>query len=316
VGVNILVSSVSRKVPLLEALREPLVETRSGGLLWGADADAECVGRYFVDRFWEMPRLATSGASEQLLRFCSEQEISLVVPTRDGELPLFATLRDDLAEGGTYVPIGTPEAVGLCLDKLRFHEHCRAQGIPTVPTATTLDEFDGDKFVVKERRGAGSRKLAIGFDRRAAAAFGQQLDEPIFQPAVSGVEHSVDVYVNRDGRVVDAAPRVRIRVHDGESTVTETVEHPELSAAAVRFAESVPLRGHLVLQAIARGPAVTLLECNPRVGGASTLSFRAGLDFPRWAIREALGETVEPQLGQYRRGIRLVRYPADRLIPP
>ena len=49
---------------------------------------------------------------------------------------------------------------------------------------------------------------------------------------------------------------------------------------------------------------------------ASTLAFRAGVVFPRWAIREALGGTVAPQLGRYRRGLRLVRYPADCFIEP
>ena len=114
--------------------------------------------------------------------------------------------------------------------------------------------------------------------------------------------------------MVEAAPRARIRVHDGESTVTETVEHPGLVDAAVRLAESLELRGHLVVQAFADGERVSVLECNPRVGGASTLGFHAGVDTPAWALAEARGETVEPRLGQYRRGLRMVRYPADRLI--
>jgi nucleoside-diphosphate-sugar epimerase len=71
---------------------------------------------------------------------------------------------------------------------------------------------------------------------------------------------------------------------------------------------------NLVDALIERGDEVTLIECNPRVGGASTLGFAAGVDFPRWALREARGESVEPRLGRYRRGLRLVRYPADRFV--
>lgn len=311
---NVLVTSLSRKVPLLAALRKALDHAPAAGSVWGADSDPECVGRYFADRFWEMPPLSAPGAPEELLRFCSQEEIGLVVPTRDGELALFAAQREALAERGVFAPVGSPEAVEACLDKLRFHDHCRRQGIPTAPTATALDDVEGERLVVKDRRGMGTRGLAVGLDREAARAHGDRLGAPVFQPLLSGVEHSVDLYVNRRGEVVDAAPRTRIRVHDGESTVTETVEHPELAAMAVRFAESLELRGHLVIQAFADGPEVTLLECNPRVGGASTLGFHAGIDTPRWAIREALGEPVEPQLGAYRRGLRLVRYPADRLI--
>jgi carbamoyl-phosphate synthase large subunit len=311
---NILVTSLSRKVPLLAALRQALQDSSTGGLLWGADSDPECVGRYFADRFWEMPPLSRPDAPQQVLEFCSREGIGLVIPTRDGELPLFAGLREQLADHGAYVPIGSPETIDVCLDKLRFHDHCRREGIPTAPTATALDDLEGEQFVVKDRRGMGSRELVVGLDRERARAHAERLREPIFQSVLNGIEHSVDMYVNRRGEVVEAAPRTRIRVNEGESTVTETVEHPELAATAVRFADSLELRGHLVIQAFANGQGVTLLECNPRVGGASTLGFHAGVESPLWAIREALGETVDPQLGSYRRGLRLVRYPVDRLI--
>jgi len=314
---NVLVTSLSRKVPLLAALRAALERSPAGGTVWGADSDPGCVGRYFAERFWQMPPLSIPDAPEQLLRFCAQEEIRLVIPTRDGELALFAAARGALAEEGAYAPVGSLEAVETCLDKLSFHDHCLRHGIPTAPTAAALEDLETDALaVVKDRRGMGARGLAVGLDREAARAYGERLAEPIFQPVLRGVEHSVDLYVNRRGQVVDAAPRTRIRVHDGESTVTETVEHPQLSALAVRLAESLDLRGHLVIQAFVDGPQVTLLECNPRVGGASTLGFHAGVDTPRWAIEEALGQSVEPRLGSYRRGLRLVRYPADRLIEP
>jgi carbamoyl-phosphate synthase large subunit len=308
--VNVLVSSLSRKVPLVAAFRAAL---DGRGTLWGADVDPGCVGRYFVDSFWEMPPLSDPGAAQAVLGFCAQENIGLVIPTRDGELAFFAALRDELT---AYVPIGSPEAVATCLDKLRFYEHCRAHGIPTVSTASALDELDGERFVVKERRGAGARKLGLGLDREAATAHAQGLQEPIFQTLADGVEHSVDVYVNREGQVVEAAPRIRLRVHEGESTVTETVEHPQLAAAAIALAESLPLRGHLVIQGFARGGEVALIECNARVGGASTLGFHAGVDSPRWALEEAQGGSIPPRLGAYRRGLRLVRYAADRLLEP
>lgn len=311
---NILVTSLSRKVPLLLAVQRALAESPRDGLVWGADSDPECVGRYFADRFWEMPPLSDPGARDGLLEFCASEAIGLLIPTRDGELTFLAGLRDELAERGTHVPIGSVAGIETCLDKLRFFEHCRAAGIATVATATSLDELDGDQFVVKARHGAGGAGLGVGLDRAQALDHAERVAEPIFQPLAPGVEHSVDVYVNRAGRVVDAAPRTRIRVHDGESTVTETVEQPALSEAATALAESLPLRGHLVIQGFADGPEAVVLECNPRVGGASTLGFLAGVDSPAWAIAEALGEPVEPRVGGYRRGLRLVRYPADRLV--
>lgn len=300
----------------MHALREALTRSGEEGLIWGADSDPECVGRLFCDRFWAMPPLSRPDTRDRVVRFCREEEIGLIVPTRDGELPFFARLRSELHEAGVHVSVGAPEAVEACLDKLGFFDHCRRIGVPTASTALTLDELEGQSFVVKDRRGAGAGGQAVGLDRPTALEHAGRVSEPIFQTLLEGVEHSVDVYVNRHGAVVEAAPRTRIRVSGGESTVTETVEHPKLVAAAVRFAESLELRGHLVLQGFACGARATLLECNPRVGGASTLGFAAGVDSLAWAIAEARGDPVEPRLGAYRRGLRLVRYPMDRLIEP
>jgi carbamoyl-phosphate synthase large subunit len=60
--------------------------------------------------------------------------------------------------------------------------------------------------------------------------------------------------------------------------------------------------------------SVVFIECNPRVGGASSLSFEAGLDTPHWSLMEAAGQRVTPRVGLYRRGLTLIRYSADRFL--
>ena len=75
---------------------------RRTALVWGGDTDPECVGRYFTDRFWADAAAVAPDAAEQLLAFCAERgDRAASIPTRDGELPFFAALRDDLAAAGT-----------------------------------------------------------------------------------------------------------------------------------------------------------------------------------------------------------------------
>ena len=100
---NVLITSLSAKVPLIQAFRDAL----DGGTLWGGDADPGCVGRYFCDRFWHMPRLS-GGAEDAVLEFCVREEIRLLVPTRDGELSFFAALRERLEAQGCYSAVGAP----------------------------------------------------------------------------------------------------------------------------------------------------------------------------------------------------------------
>jgi carbamoyl-phosphate synthase large subunit len=317
--IDVLITSASAKIPLIRRMRAALASPPVTGRVWVADLDPDCLARNFADGFWRMAPISEL-AVEELVDFCTDHGIRLIIPTRDGELRFFARNRAALARAGVHVGIGSVEGVDGCLDKLAFYESCAAAGIPSIPTYATLDELRSAhprpvRVVVKERYGAGSRTIGLDLDLEDAARHARDLDEPVFQPMTHGVEHSVDLYVNSQGKTVEVVPRIRHLVRHGESVVTETVEAPALVAASVDIAERFELRGHAVLQAfVDHDGRPVFIECNPRVGGASALSMEAGLDTLGWSLTEASGGGVEPRLGVYRRGLKMVRYPSDRFL--
>jgi carbamoyl-phosphate synthase large subunit len=312
---GILITSAARKVQLVESYRAALAASRRDGCVFVADSDPECVARRVADGYWKMPRLDLLSIGD-LVAFCRENAVRLIVPTRDGDVQYFAQQRDVLADADVHVMVASAESVRDCLDKLAFARRCEAAGIAAIPTFASLKDAravlgDDARLVVKERFGAGSRAAGLGLDLERAECYAGTLRSPIFQPSIEGLEHSVDLYVNRLGQVVDAVPRIRTRVHAGESFISETVDAPRLVEQSVRLAEAFGLRGHNVVQAFACGDQCRFIECNPRVGGASSLSFRAGLESPRWSIEEAFGRTTTPRLGSYQRGLRLIRHTVD-----
>ena len=308
---NVLITSLARQVPLVARFREVL--GGPGDEVWGADPDPACVGRAFVDRFWRMPRLA-SFSTEAWIDGCRERGIGLIVPTGDGDLAWLAERRDALAAAGIHVPIPALRDVLDCDDRMRFYERCVATGVPAIQTFGNVPAARRHvKLVVKERHRAAGSSMAIGLDADAAAARAKTLAHAVFQPVAEGVEHAVDLFVSREGELIEAVPRVRLRVHAGESEVTETVEQPELVAASRDLAHAFSLRGPAVLRAfVERDGDVAFIGCRPRVGAASTLGFEAGCDTPRFVVMEARGERITPRLGAYERGLRLVRHPVDR----
>ena len=52
---KILVTSISRKVPLLLAVKEAGRKLGREVTVTGADLDPACPGQYFTDSFWLMP---------------------------------------------------------------------------------------------------------------------------------------------------------------------------------------------------------------------------------------------------------------------
>lgn len=301
--VRVLVTSLSRKTPIVRGFREAFLALSLPGEVHGADGDELAPARFDVDRFWPMPPL-DSLDDAALVDWVVERGADLVVPTRDGELLRFAVLRAGLEERGVRVAVGESHPVEACLDKLIFASACGGAGLPVIPTALSLDELESvstaASFVVKERRGAGSRSLGLRLDRAAAAAHGASLGEPVYQPFVDGPELSVDVYRSRDERagpsgVVGAVVRTRDRVMGGESQVTSlVVDRPDVAELAVATVTALGLHGHAVLQVIDAAGGPVLVECNARIGGASALSFAVGLKTPQYLLQELLGEPPTP----------------------
>jgi len=312
--IAVLISSVSKKVPMIEAVREALQRIESPGtLLVGADADMRCIGKYFVDRFWKMPILENLTV-EQTIAYCRLHQINCVIPTRDGELSFYANHQTAFAKEGIHVMVSPIDAINICIDKLRFYETLEAMGYPAIPTACCLDPLRCSAYVVKERYGAGGNKIGINLSAEKARRYAKNLQNPVFQPYLTGKEISVDLYVTSAGSVKGVVARERKCIVNGESQVTQSIRNHALESLCQQLAEKLKFFGHVMFQLIEDQEKGTffVLEANPRFGGASTLSIALGLDSFYWFFKEAQGD----DLSQYRferskKEKRLIRYPKD-----
>ena len=313
---GILISSISRKIPLASAVREAAGVLGKEACITGADADPDCLGRYFTDCFWQMPQLPEL-SGDAVVSYCLANGISSIIPTRDAELLFYSSLKPRMAEHGIAVMVSDEGPLKDCLDKLRFAELLCSRGFPAIASAESPEAIESRSLVVKEQFGSGAKGMAMNLGPAEAALFSQKLAAPLFQPFIAGCEFSVDLYVDRSGKCLGAVARRRDLVRDGESQITTTVRHPRLEALCTRIAESLGLYGHCVFQVIEdRAGNLHVIECNPRFGGASTLSAQAGLASFSWFLCEGLGGDpgVFPFL-RNRRELRQVRYPCDAIFP-
>jgi carbamoyl-phosphate synthase large subunit len=308
----VLVSSVSKKVPLIASLRE--AAARIGRLLAivGADSDEMCIARHFTDSFWKMPRLDELTVS-QLVEACKERGVIAIIPTRDGELAYYARHRTELEAAGIAVMVSGEEAIKRCTDKLLFYRSLVSRGFPVVPTAVQAEEVPVDRLVVKERYGAGARKITLNVTREQAVAHAATLEQPIFQPFIPGWEVSADLYVTKSGNCKGVVLRRREKVENGESQVTSTFRDERLEHLSAKLARELRLYGHAVVQWIIDDAGQPhLLECNARVGGASRLSWAVGLRSLDWFLAEAMGQDADAMpYHRLNREMRMVRYPED-----
>jgi len=287
---NVLITSISKKVPLIKAVKRGMSKIAPTIKVYGGDVDDNCIGKYFVSSFWKMPKLNNLSLKD-LLEFCQENDISLIIPTRDGELEYFALLKEDLKSGGVDVMVSELKNITNSLDKLAF---AGLDGIKAIPASKNIDNITADTFVVKEQYGAGAKSIGINLNKSEALIHAKELEHPIFQPFVKGYEISVDAYITREVKIKGLIMRKRDLVVSGESQISSTFFDENLEVIFKDILASLHLYGHVILQAIIdEDNEVHVIECNARFGGASTLSLQAGLDSFYWAYLESQGISLE-----------------------
>ena len=312
---NILITSVSRKVPLIKAVKTAAKKVKDTIKVIGADGNGNCIGKYFVDDFWVMPLIKDLN-KDKVVEYCKSKNIKLIIPTRDGELIFWSSIADSLAEQGIYVLISNEKQINICLDKNLFYQYCKDKNINAIETSINIDDINSEKFVVKEKFGAGSISIGINLNKEEAKKHSINLSDPIFQPFIKGNEISVDSYIDKKGNVKGVLLRRRDMVVNGESQITTSFKSESLEKLFTEIVFKLNLRGHVVLQAIIDNTgAIHLIECNSRFGGASTLSIAAGLDTFYWAILESTEESIDSY--PYFRSeteVKQIRYPNDYIL--
>lgn len=313
---SVLVTSISKKVSMLKSVKQACEKINSKINLIGADVSEDVIGKYFVDQFWVMPFIKNLDFNI-VLKFCKENNVKLIIPSRDGELPFWSSIKKSLKENGISVLISDSNSIDITLDKVKFHDVLFKNDLPIIPTATTIDGLaSSDFYVVKERFGAGSLSIGIRLKKEEAIEHSKKLENPIFQPYIEGTEISIDLFVDTNGIVKGIVPRKRELVINGESQITTTFKNKAVEEIAQQMVETLEIRGHAVLQMfIEKNEKIQIIECNSRFGGASSLSLKFGLDSFYWAILESIGQSVSSYKFHAKNAdLKQVRYADDIYI--
>ncbi len=312
---RILVTSISKKVPLLQELERSLKKISLSSSIVGADSDEQCIASYFINEFWHMPKLEDLSVGT-LINNLIELKITGIIPTRDAELSYFAGLRELLLENGIYLMLPKLSTVNTCLDKLIFSDKLRELDYPVIPSTKNINEMKVGSFVVKEQIGSGSSSILLNADKQAALFHAKSLQDAIFQPYIEGNEYSIDVYFDTNSKFKGAVSRKRCVVINGESQVSTTVNEPDMERLCKKIGTALNLVGHAIFQIIKTADEkLHIIELNTRFGGASTLSVAAGLDSFYWFGLESVGINIDTYKFKRSQGdLKQIRYPADKII--
>ena len=234
--ITVLVSSLSKKVPLIKSIRKSFQDSKLTGKIIGTDKTSEVIGRYFVDRFEYFSGLDDLNIGEFITE-CKKYDVKAIIPTRNGELEFYATHRDQLAQNEIFCMVSSLKSIKKCVDKLAFYNELKSN-FPIIQTSLLVD-FDSSRYVVKERYGAGSIDIGLNLSREDAIEYAKQLHDPIYQPYILGPEFSIDLFINRAGEVLGTIARKRDVVVKGESQITQSIKYPDLEKLCTEMARKI-----------------------------------------------------------------------------
>ncbi|MDG1132186.1 MAG: ATP-grasp domain-containing protein [Opitutales bacterium] len=288
---RVLFSSLSGKIALFEEVVRDVKSHNSDSVVIGADCNPDCSGAAQVEHFITMPRLDKL-SDKDLVQLCVENQITHVLPTRDGELNFWATRRHLLTNIGVTPWVSGESFIKSCEDKIDFCQKWKDSAIPSIPTFDKIKSSMAKSWVVKERKGSASRKIGLNLSAERAAEISKDLIDPIFQPFIEGKEFSAETWVSHINKCHGVLLRWRDKVVNGESHHTTVFRNSIWEAKLKKvFEHQSGARGHCLAQVLVDSSGgLHLIEINPRLGGASPLAFRAGLHSVKWHLLEEVNK--------------------------
>jgi carbamoyl-phosphate synthase large subunit len=307
---NVLITAVSRRVPLVKAFRHALNSLGVRGSVIATDVNPLSPGVQFCDRAYRVPLSNDPTYLDAISDLCEAEGIGLIVPTIDEELPLFASAVPRFASQGIKVAVSSEETTLICNDKYTTCTYLRAAGIaaaesflpPTMPEQPRLPMF------IKPRRGRGSIGAVSVRTRPHLDFFLGYVDDPVVQEFLGGPEYTIDLMCDFRGRPLSIVPRERVVIRSGVIDRGRTVNDRKLIDLALACADVLSFAGPINIQCRTVGGRPTVFEINPRFSGGIPLTIAAGADFPRMLLQLALGRRVEPSIGAFKSDFWMTSY--------
>ncbi|MEW5755883.1 MAG: ATP-grasp domain-containing protein [Pseudomonadota bacterium] len=312
---NILITSAGRRVALVNIFRKALQELNLPVKVVAVDMSTLSSACMISDASFVVPCCTLPEYVQDLLSLCEEQNVRLVIPTIDTELPALAANRSEFAAKGVTVAVSSEETIKVAGDKVATHEYLLSREFPTVRQALHHEVVRDLRrwsfpLIAKPRYGNSSRGVRYLYSPSELIERTDE-DDYIIQAVAEGVEYTVDVYVDDAGRCRCAVPRQRIEVRAGEVSKAMTSHIPVLEDLATRVVEGLPgAYGVLNVQIFwdSATESATIIEINARFGGGYPLSDFAGAHFARWMIEELCGLPSTVSTNKWRSGIVMLRY--------
>jgi len=315
--INILFTSVGRRVELLQHWKEAINKLELKGKIYGTDIDQLAPAMQVVDEGFIVARTNMPDFISNIIDICKSQKIDLIFPLIDPDIPVLAKNKIEIEACGSKVILIDQEFVKSTQDKWHTFEFFRSLDLQTPLSWLPNDKIDLDSLnypvFIKPRSGSASIGAQKAKSKQHLDSLIKNTENPVIQEYITGDEITCDVICDLKGEVLSVVQRQRIEVRSGEVSKGKTVFHQEVMASCIKIATSMKAIGPITVQCIMKEKTPYFIEINPRYGGGAPLGIAAGVNSPEWYIKEFLGipfDASKPD--EYKKNLYMTR--ADQTL--
>lgn len=309
---NVLLTSVGRRVALLKVFRDAFHELEIDGRIVAIDKSPYAPALQYADESYIVPGLDDPAYEENLLEIAAHEKIDVVFPLIDPDIAALLRARDKLAAVGARVASVSAESLEAVTDKWKTCRLFLSLEISTpqtwLPEQLNPDEVEYPVFM-KPRKGSSSADCFVVRDADQLRFFSSYIDRPIVQEYLTGPQITNDVICDLEGDVLAVVSRERIAVRGGEVTIGRTIHDAGIANRCAALARAIKATGPITVQCILKDEKPYFTEINARFGGGAPCGILAGATWPEVLISRLCGLDCESGLLQsYREGVIFSRY--------
>ena len=309
-NVNILFTSIGRRVELIKAWKKAYVDLGINGQIFGTDIDYLAAASNFVDSFHIVPPSKHEEFIPAIQNICNENDINLVFPLNDNDLMPLSVGKPILEQNERIVAISKIESVDITIDKWSTYNFFKNSGIKTpntwMPNQNNKSDFP---ILIKPRNGSAGKNIFKINDQDELEFYMQRIKDPIIQEFINGTEITTDVICDFKGSIIGVVNRERLEVRWGEVAKGRTIFDKNIIKNCEKIVKNLDIIGPITVQCIVEDNDAYFIEINARYGGGAPLGFAAGVKSPHWYLSIASGLELDfPPMGSYKKNLFLSRY--------
>lgn len=312
---NILLTSAGRRSYLVKYFKEAIGDD---GIIFASNSTFSSALQV-SDKQYITPGIFDCTYIQKLLTYCLDNNIDMIVPCFDIDLPVLAKNKHLFKSQGIEVIVSDYEVTQICNDKWKTFKLLQSSDLNTPNTCLSIDECriklkKGDlnyPLIIKPRWGMGSigiyqadnvEELNVLYKKVKKDIFNSYLSFEstqdaencvIIQQKLEGTEFGMDVFNDLNGNFLTCISKKKISIRAGETDIAETIINVKLYEIGKKLSESLHHFANLDVDCIKVGENYYILDLNCRFGGQYPFSHLAGANFPKAIINMVKGVTVE-----------------------